>query len=39
MNNVLRKVRFVLRMVDWSIWLEGVFWMGVGIGVVALALD
>ncbi len=39
MNDVFRKIKLVFKMVDWRIWLEGVFWLGVGMGVAALALD
>ena len=39
MNDVFRKLKLVFKMVDWRIWLEGVFWQGVGMGVAALALD
>lgn len=39
MNDVLGKAGFVLRVVDWSIWIEGVFRMGAGIGAAAVALD
>ena len=39
MNDVFRKIKLVFKMVNWRIWLEGVFWLGVGMGVAALALD